>query len=65
MALQRVTNRSPYTVCVNGRWLQHGESTYVDDADQPDLICNEGVVQARVIEWPDETIEVVINAAGG
>ncbi len=65
MALQRVTNRSPYTVYVNGTWLQHGESTYVDDRDEPDLRCDDGVVTARVVEWPDETIEVVITSADG
>jgi hypothetical protein len=61
MAEQRVTNMSHQLVYVNGTPLQHGESTYVSDEDGVDLRSTEGPVEARVIEWPDETSEVVIN----
>jgi hypothetical protein len=62
MALQRVTNMSHQTVIVNGTTLEHGQSTYVDDADAVDLRHTVTPVRARVIEWPDETSEVFIEA---
>jgi hypothetical protein len=62
MAEQRVTNMSGQVVYINGTALQHGQSTYVRDEDGVDLRSTHGHVQARVIEWPDETTEVVINS---
>jgi hypothetical protein len=62
MTLQRLTNRSPWTVWANGTEILSGTSAYVDDDQGADLRCNDGVVMARVVEWPDETTEVVINA---
>jgi hypothetical protein len=61
MALQRITNRSPWTVTANDVRLLPGQTGYVEN-DRADLLCDEGVVMARVVEWPDETTEVVINA---
>lgn len=64
MAEQRMTNRSDWTVYVNGAQLLSGESMYVNNDDGTDLRCNEGMVTVRVIEWPDETTELVIVSAG-
>ena len=62
MAEQRVTNMSHQLIYVNGVPLEHGQSTYVRDEDGVDLRSTVGPVEARVIEWPDETSEVVVNA---
>jgi hypothetical protein len=62
MTLQRITNRSGQTLYVQGKELLDGATTVIDDAETPDLRSTVSPVTVRAIEWPDETMELVIFA---